>query len=331
MTSTSESLYQFDPNLQSENIAFAQSDLIECNACSRKNAPVRATCIYCGKDLENSQATKLTLRKLESWEKGFSVIARQLPVEETALNTIAILLGIEKEYLSEMAEAKEPLPLIRVGSLSTAEGLVSRIADFGGDCRVIGDTDLNVEKPPVRLKRIDFDADEVSLVDFNTDKVDRLRPGDILLIVSGRLITRRTDVLEKRRRGGKIDMLDETSTSSDEAVADIYSKDLSAGFRIRLNGFDFACLGDEKQLIAVQNFRLLLERLKANATNATVVDYTPIRHFLEDVWELESHTDALGRKSAGLGKTGFVRVATTSNVAQFTKFSRMHWHLLRSI
>mgnify|MGYP003381243385 CR=1 FL=1 len=331
MPSTSESLHQFDPSLQSEDIAFALAELIECQACSRKNAPDRAACIYCGRDLDNAQATKLTLRKLEGWEPGFSVITRKLPIEQTALNAIASLLGIEKERLSEIAEANEPLPIARVESLAAANALASRIADHGGDCRVLADTDLNAEKSPIRLKRIDLDVDEVALVDFNTDIVYRVHPNDISLIVIGRLITSRTDVLEKRRRGGKSVLLDETSTSSDESVTDFYTKDDAFGFRIRLSGFDFSCLDSERQLIAAQNFRLLIERLRTIATNACVVDYLPVRHFLDDVWEPESRKDAQGRKSAGLGKKGFGSVATTNNVGQFTKFSRMHWHLLRSI
>ncbi|MEQ1641842.1 MAG: hypothetical protein ABL959_00190 [Pyrinomonadaceae bacterium] len=331
MTSTLEPQRQFDPTLQSEDIAFAQSELIECKTCSRKNAPDRSSCIYCGKDLENANATKLTLRKLESWEPSFSVIARRFTAEPSSLNAIAALLGIEKERFSEMAEAKESLPLCRVESLGTAESIASRIADHGGECIVLADTDLQPEKPPIRLKRIDLDIDEIAFVDFNTDDVYRLMPSDISLVVTGRFITSRTDVLEKKRRGGKSDLLNETSTSSDESVADIYSKDSPFGFRIRLSGFDFSCLGSERQLVAAQNFRLLIERLRTVATNASVVDYLPIRHFLDDVWEPESRKDALGRKSAGLGKKGFGSVATTSNIIQFTKFSRMHWHLLSSI
>jgi len=331
MPSTSDSLHHFDPSLQSEDIAFAQGELIECQACSRKNAPDRAACIYCGRDLGNSQATKLALRKLESWEKGFNVIARQLPIEQTALNAIAILLGVEKERLSEIAESNAPLPLARVESLAAADAIAFRLAEHGGDCRVIADTDLNAEKPPIRLKRIDLDSEQIALVDFNSDKVYRLESSDISLIVTGRLITSRTDVLEKRRRGGKSDLLDETSTSSDEAVADIYTKGDANGFRIRLSGFDFSCLGSERQLIAAQNFRLLLERLRTIATNAKIIDYLPVRHFLDDVWELESRKDALGRISAGLGKKGFGSVATTNNVSQFTNFSRMRWHLLRTL
>lgn len=329
MTSTPEPQRQFDPTLQSEDIAFAQSDLIECKDCTRKNPPDRAACIYCGRDLENAQATKLTLRKLESWEPGFSVIARHLPIEQLALDAIASLLGIERKWLSEIKDV--PLPLIRVESLSIAESLSSRLADHGTRCLIIADSDLNAEKPPIRLKRIDLDVGEIAFVDFNTDNVYRASPGDLTLIVTGRLIVSRTDTLEKRRRGGKNSLMDETSTSSDELVADIYIKGDPTGYRVRLTGFDFSCLGGERQLVAEHNFRLLVERLKTVATNVKVVDYMAVRHFLNDVWEPESRRDALGRKSAGLGRKGFGSSATTNNIVQFTKFSRMHRHLLSSI
>lgn len=331
MTSEMDSHCQFDPSLQSEDIAFKQSELIECKGCSRRNGPERATCVYCGKDLENPNATKLNLRKLESWEPGFSVVARQMPSEQAALNTIATLLGLEKERVAEVATAAGPMPLTRVETATQADALCTKLNQLGGNFKVIEDAELAVDRPPVRLKRIDIDEDEIVLIDLNSDNVYCIEPKDILLIVTGRLITSRTDLLEKRRRSGKSDLLDEISTSSDESVADIYTSGDAQGFRVRPSGFDFSCLGDERKLVAAGNFRSLIGRLTTIAGNAKVVDYAPIRRFLDDVWEPDSRKDTQGMKSAGLGKKGFGSVVTTSNYSQFTKFSRMHWHLLRSV
>ncbi len=330
MTSLPESQCHFDPSLQTENIAFAEAELIACQGCGRKNAPDRAACIYCGRDLENPRATKLSFRKIEAWERGFSVVARRLPEDRTSMNAVAALLDIEIERLREIAGSQHTLPLMRVESLAIAESIIRRIANHGGECLVLADTDLNIEKPPARLKRIELDGSEIVFVDFNGDNVYRLRPDDLSLIVTGRLITSRTDSLEKKRRGGKTALLDESSTASDEAVADIYTSDAPNGFRIRLSGFDFSCLGSERQLLAAENFGLLIERLSAIAPDAIVADYMPSRRFLDEVWEIETHKDAQGLKRAGFARKEFGSVATTSNISQFTRFSRMHWHLLKS-
>ena len=36
----------------------------------------------------------------------------------------------------------------------------------------------------------------------------------------------------------------------------------------------------------------------------------------------------LGQKSVRFGKSGFAKAATTSNQEQFTRFSRLQWHVL---
>ena len=139
----------------------------------------------------------------------------------------------------------------------------------------------------------------------------------------------RVDSLEKKRRRGTTKLIDETATASDESILDMYSKRDGIGFRVHLTGFDFSCLGDDKGLLAVENLRRLIVRLKEHAPNAKLVtNYGSVRPALSQVWEIESRKDSQGLKRSGFGKREFGAVASSSNLNQFTKYSRLQWHLL---
>jgi hypothetical protein len=123
-------------------------------------------------------------------------------------------------------------------------------------------------------------------------------------------------------------LLDETSITSDEAVLDIYFVDDSLGYRINQSGFDFSCLGEDKGLLAAENMQRLLAQLKKKAPDLTVVDnYDDVRHPLGSVWDVEYRNDSQGFKYSGLGRVEFGRVASTSNLNQFTRYSRLQRHL----
>jgi hypothetical protein len=168
-----------------------------------------------------------------------------------------------------------------------------------------------------------------ALKDFNTGNVAEIAKNDLALIVPGVLNFGKVDSLEKKRRGKETKILDETTTSDDESILDIYSHNDSNGFRIRLAGFDFSCLGDEKGLLATDNMKALVHFLKERSPNAKLVsNYSAIKNVLGIVWEVESRKDSKGLQRVGFGKTEFGAVATTNNLNQFTKYSRLQWHLL---
>jgi hypothetical protein len=138
----------------------------------------------------------------------------------------------------------------------------------------------------------------------------------------------RVDSLEKKRRHGKTKLIDETATSSDEQIFDLYTRDDATGFRVFQAGFDFSCLGDDKGLLASENIRLLIAELKQRAPNAKYINsYGHVRRLLDDVWKIESRKDSQGLQRSGFGKVEFGSVASTSNLMQFNKFSRLQWHL----
>lgn len=332
MADTPENQPAFDPLIQTENIAFRADEMVECEACKRKNPPNRLKCMYCGGGLavkaEFADTISPISRKLEAWEKGFNVILRSAE-SDADKQKAATLLQVELAMVEAVLSAGTPLPLARVESSKEAELLISRLGDLGFNCSIVTDESLNADDLPVRASGTDMSDGVISVIDFNTREVTAIPADELALIVTGMLSKSKVDLIEKKGRGGKTKLLDETETASDEAVIDIYSRSDPKGFRINLAGFDFSCLGESKGLLASENIRRLAVVLKENAPNARLVsDYVSIRHTLADVWEIDTRRDPKGRQRAGFGKVEFGSVASTSNVRQFTKFSRLQWQLL---
>ena len=321
----------FDPRIQSEDIAFKPDEMLACDACTRKNPPNRLKCMYCGNDLEikpeNAALVKPALRKLECWERGFNVIIRE-PVGANQLNLAhsAAFLSMEPDDLAVILDAGEPLPLIRIESQNEAEILIAGLAKLGLKCSILADATVADDKMPVRLSNIELSEGSIAVTDFNTQKVTVV--DDLALLIPGIITTSKVDSLEKKRRG-KSTVIDETATASDESILDIYSRDDPFGFRVHLTGFDFSCLGDDKGLLAVENVRRLVVTLKEHVPSAKLVaDYKKVRPALRQVWEIEARKDPKGLHRSGFAKRGFGTVASTSNLRQFTKYSRLQWHLL---
>lgn len=323
----------FDPAIQTENLAFEANEMIACRGCGRANPPNRHKCLYCARELEikaeHAAVIKPVLRKLEPWERGFNVILTERK-EQAQTAKIAKLFSADATNVAAMLENDTPLPLARVESEADAAILKQNLEALGLECLIVSDADLESEKPPARLNSITFGDGQISLRDFNTEKITHLQPHDLALSVTGILVTGKVESLEKRRRRGKeTKVIDETATGGDEPLLDLYTRTDKTGFRVHLAGFDFSGLGDDKGLLAAENLRTLIIALKEHSPDAKLVsNYAAVRHFLDDVWEIESRKDPQGLRRSGFGKVEFGTVASTSNLAQFTKFSRLQWHLL---
>lgn len=322
----------FDPRIQTEDIAFKPDEMQPCGACKRLNPPTRLRCLYCGAEVEvkpeNAVLIKPASRKLEPWERGFNVILREPITDEQANFTkIASFLSTEPNDVRVILDAMAPLPLARVESQVEADVLIAGLARLGLKCSILADSDMADDRLPVRLSNIELLKRGIAVTDFNTRAVTEIN--DLALIIPGLLTTNKVDSIEKKGRRGKTKVIDETATASDESILDLYSRHDPVGYRVHLTGFDFSCLGDDKGLIAVENMRRLVVVLKEHAPNARVVsDYKKVRQALGQVWNIESRKDPQGLKRSGFGKREFGTVASTSNLRQFTKYSRLQWHLL---
>ena len=329
----SESTTAFDPLIQTEKIAFDRGEMLACHECGRMNPPNRLKCIYCARDLEVriADVTEIapSFRKLENWERGFNVIFSGLiagAVPDVA--KIARLLSWETDDLAAIFAANVPFPLARVETEKEAVVLIEALALHKLICSTVSDAALAADKPPVRLGRVDFRDRRLALKAFNTGKLTEIEANDLVLIVPGILSMSKLDSLEKKGRRGKTKLIDESATTSDETLLDIYICDDPIGFRVHMAGFDFSCLGDEKGLLAVENLARLIGRLRECSPAARLVDsYTAMRPALGLVWEIESRKDTKGLQRAGFGKREFGNVSSTSNLIQFTKYSRLLWQI----
>jgi len=177
---------------------------------------------------------------------------------------------------------------------------------------------------------MEFGNESIKLTPFNSGPEIEVRHDDIVLIVAGKLFESKIQATESRKGRKSTTEVDSESISETVAI-DIYNSDREhTGFRISSTGFDFSCLGQDKDYVAARNMHFLLERIVGVAQSAKFVsDYNQRRRLLDEVWELDGRTDSLGIKRSRLGgKTEIGNVTTRNNQTQFTKYSRLHRQLL---
>ena len=322
-----------DLPVQTQTEGFKPEEMNVCPKCGRLSPPNRLKCFYCNSELSitDTQFLKPNLRKLEVWEKGFNII--YLPTDSDPgqwnFSEITKLLHSESEDLKKIFSLGGPLPVARAESEKEAEIIVTRLKELGVRSYVISDRELNIDTVTRRLRGIEFLDDKLILILFNADRVAEIEREDLRLIVSGALFVRKIESIERRRRKEENKILETSELSNDELLIDIYGRDDPVGYRIESKGFDFSCLGSEKQLLAKENMKKLAEKLRAFAPDAKFDDrYGRVRAPLGLVWEVEQIKDSKGFQKRGMGKFNLANVTTVSNLLQFTKYSRLQRHLL---
>ena len=309
-----------------------QTVMTACPGCGRLSPPDRATCLYCGRELPLTEIAKTTapkhLRRPESWENGFNVIfmsaAGGINVNTQVLSDA---LSLDEQTVAKIIDLGGPLPVFRAATETDAERVSSYLRSNGLSCEVVADELLAADTLPRRVRRVDFLNDSIRLTLFNTGEIVEASRENIGLFVTGAIVETKTETSEKRKRG-KSEVLDQAELSSDETVIDIYLRDEAIGFRVVAAGFDFSGLGERKTLLAVNNMKLLAEELFRVAPEAKRANYFECDAVLNKVWEIDERTATEGLQRVGLGKTAIKRTGRTSNLRQFTKFSRMHRHFL---
>lgn len=329
MSSDSNKILDILPDgmrVMSEDIGFAAGDLSPCPKCTRPNSPTRGECIYCGEMLSRSEladAARIDGEFLEPWENGFNVAydSRTGKLPENAIAELSHLLRVEPRALESVFEQKALLPIGRLRNEDAAQRFIEGLSEFGVSGVLIPDAALAVDKPPVRLRSIEFEGESCTFVDFNTNERIMVPHADVRLVVMGAKIESRTETTWKKKRGSR-EVVDEALLDSDQPLIDIYRATHDLGFRVQVNGFDFSALGPAKSLIATENVKLLAVRL---GDISGLVDQTYLRSrlLLDQAWELETETDHFGPLRAGFEKSKKTKISIVNNLRQFTKYSRL--------
>ncbi len=331
---TADEKWLKDLPLRSENIGFQPEEMKTCPKCGKANPPTRPACFYCLAGLEIAESAdnigKLERRVLETWENGFNII--YLPglsmLRTPDISLIARYLSVEADLLKSVLECESPMPIARLESETEAAAAVELLSNAGLVCRTVSDAALRADKLPVRLRALEFRDGCLILTVFNTNEKREVPTHEILLIVTGTIFESKTETVEKRKKKEQ-KILFETQTSNDGALIDIYTKDEPNGYRISIKGFDFSCLGAEMGLVAGENIGRLIAVLKNWASEAKFVsDYNAARELLDTIWETERRKDTSGLQPAGFGGAEVIKIESSNNLQQFTKYSRLQRNLL---
>jgi hypothetical protein len=312
---------------------YSAEQMIVCGKCSRNNAPNRLKCLYCGDQLpindEQKSAVKPRLRKLETWEKGFNIIVLPKELANYFLPDLAFQLRLESQTLEHILKTQRPLPIARAASLEEAGMIKQNMLEYGIESITLSDEDLKPEIATRRLRGLGFSEATLKLYLFNQTGFVEIKKNDLLAVVTGGIFARKIESAEKHSNKEENALLTSSETSSDEPLIDIYSCDDNVGYRISTNGFDFSCLGDDKKLIASENIKALANHLrKFNPELTFCDDYVKIRQALCETWLVDENKSSLGLKTGKFGSYNIENITTINNLGQFTKYSRLQWHLL---
>ncbi len=318
-----------EPILAESVPQFSPEQLVDCPKCGRSNAPNRAGCMYCGQTLpstaDNAASDEFSFRRLEQWEPGVNLIVRpgsKIRVEKD-IESAAKLLSFSAADVAKLFELNRHMPVARLENKELAETAATILSRFGIETILTEDDALDIEHPPVRLRKCDLDDESISFVDFNSGETYKTKLFDIGLLVTGRIVEGRHDETTKRSRG-KSKVLTESETAAEYELVDLYLQNDARGFRISTNGFDFSCLGDDMGILAGDNLHKLAEEIHRRAPDsALIADYDSIRGYLDLAWPPEVRKGAHGLQIAGFGKREFGSSVIVSNLSQFNRFSRM--------
>jgi hypothetical protein len=322
---------------------FAPEQMVACEECLRANPPTRMSCLYCGAALPRTQQSaalwRPTLKKLEEWEQGFNVVtlARAAgALTSDAAEEAASLLRLDAGGLKEIVSAGRAMPLARAASADEAWLIVERLRGLGLHTEVFPDEVL--ARRPARARAFEFEDTAVVCRTGPEAEPRRVPWSEVVLLVTGRVVSRRVEVAERRRGlSGRSETVDTRELATDELVLDLYTSSVEeheargadgAGFRVMSGGFDYSCLGGGKGLLAAENFRALVAALRGRAPSAAYdEEYARLRPLLSDVWPSAERTESLGLRRERAGRFNTEAVTTVSNETQFTRYARLR-HLL---
>ena len=324
----------FGPVSDARPQSFAAAEMITCDACLRANPPTRANCLYCGANLPvNSEVVNAKPAPQQVDERiapanldpGFYVVltpGQTKPLNESSLAETAAVLGLKTTDVGIALGLDRPVPLARTATREQAGMLVDRLLALGVKVDILREDTLSLDLPILAVRSLAVTADGLAAAILRGETI-KIAWDDLVLIVIGRLVVKRVETEERRRRSGA-KPLDSRSFFSDEPVMDLYTRSDEVGFRIRSGSFDFSCLGPEKSVTAFENFTKLLNLLRLHAPKVEVDDaHRSLRAVLESIWPLEPQTSKGEWRRSAARKVDVSTITTVDNEIQFNSYSRV--------
>jgi len=330
----------FDTVPDAKPQSFAPAEMVTCDACLRANPPTRAKCLYCGASLSVTSSKALDAEASVKSTDFSRALSAENPTEVGSLNSCYLVLAPNQTDLSESSLAEisallhlqitdvrravglhSPIPLARATPKQVTI-LADKFRALGLGVNTFKEDTLNLDVPARKIRALEF-SDEGLAAEFMSGTAVSVNWADLVLMVTGRLVTNRVEVEERRRRGGS-QPLGSRELFSDEPVVDLYTKSDEVGYRISASSFDFSCLGPEKAMTAFENFARLIDVLRSRAPNVEQDDvYRRVRAVLANVWPLEPQTRKGEWRRSGAGKMDLSTVTSTNNEIQFNSYSRL--------
>lgn len=238
------------------------------------------------------------------------------------------MLKLKPAELGRIVGAAESLPLTRTPTLDEADRIVEGLSALGIQTVIIPNDDLLLDLTAKKIRALKYSDDSLTGVTTGSDAKVTVAWDEITLVVTGRLLSNRVE-LEERRRRGRTQTVDSRQLSADESVLDLYAKSQEGNWRILAGSFDFSCLGAAKSVTTFQNFSALVKLLSERAPGAWFDEtYARTRMLLETVWPLKPEVKRGEWRRSGAGKFDTTTATVTDNEAQFTRYSRLR-HCLR--
>ncbi len=312
--------------------SFTPEQMVRCESCLRANPPTRANCLYCGSALPAQSAAhvlqKPALRPLEKWEHGYNNILTPpaANLTESCLAEIANFLRLEKEELQRIVASELPLPLARSSNKEDAELIQQRMRTAQLASLIVADASLGLD-PSLKLRALEFRDEGLHAYQSPQAQPQKIPWDDFVLIVSGRLMRKRVELQEERKRSENR-VLEADQFFADENVIELFASNAAAPYRIASGSFDFSCLAEKKRLIAAENMSILVEVVRERVPGIIYDQtYNAVRKALEPVWRSEQQNESTGWRRGRPGKYSLGTVTETSNESQFSRYSRLRYFL----
>jgi hypothetical protein len=333
-------------------------ELVNCLNCTRKNNPLRSSCIYCGATLpqttelsEQTLTYNLTLQKdkenfadrtvtipnyLQQNLPGFNIILLPLTAEQqtTARETLTKYSTYDSSDIDIIISQIRPWPVAHLTQETAAQLLCDQLQRAPLPVLLFGDEKHQLTTPLPRLRTCKIDGQEVTLMFDQAKQPTVTIPAvAIQLIIEGRIRYRQCDTKEENKGLGKRarELTQAVEFIDEQPILDVYTTDLATSFRIRSEAFDYSGLAQRMKLTAAENFRALVTTLRELAPQAEFdAQFRQHSRLLERVWPSTQRQESLGLRRAKFLTMG--RISTHSayyqdNEEQFNRYSRLSYLL----